>query len=95
LRFHGITVETEDDGAVDSAVVDRALEALERMPTVENASVDREYLNILGRKRSWHWWSYRGPSERASAGAASPSSCPARAHARLNHRPDADDAAGG
>lgn len=50
LRVYRITIETEDGNAGDSAAVDRTLEALERLPTAENPNVDREYLNVLGRK---------------------------------------------
>jgi hypothetical protein len=50
LRVYRITIETEDGSAEDSAAVDRTLEALERIPTVENPSVDREYPKTVGRQ---------------------------------------------
>jgi hypothetical protein len=50
LRIYRITIETEDGSADDSAAVERTLDALERIPPVENASVDREYRKTVGRQ---------------------------------------------
>jgi hypothetical protein len=48
LRIYQVTIETENGN--ESAAVARTLEALERIPTVENARVDREYPKTVGRQ---------------------------------------------